>query len=581
MNASLAVMPLVIGLSWQPLTAILILFVFIAFFVVLLAMASRYKKIAPNEVGIFYGRRYAFKDAEGRAQSRGGRVVAGGGSLLWPIVERLQVMSTAVTQVVIDEHDIPNKDNVKISAKGVATFKIDNTTHESLANAAAAFLGKTDAALAEIIRNIIQGHLRSIIGKLDINEILRDRDTFNRRVVEESTDELRRLGIQIITLVIQEVNDEHGYINALGRRAVAEAIRDADIKTAEAESESKKKVSDAGRTAEITVAQNDVMVAQAQRDRDVQKAQFKVLADTERAKAEKAFDIQLADQDKMLRVRQAERDAAATEAQTHVQEMEAARKQQELIATVVRPAEAAREQTVIEAEARKRVTELTAEAAKAKQVTEAEGVKLARIMEGEGEGAKTRAIMLAQADGEAAKTRQALLAQAEGQAAMRGKVLLAEAEGEAAKKGLVLKAEAEGTQKLAEALAKMTSDAKLILILDRLPHLFQEGGDAMAKVASAVFSSVAAPLGNIDELRIIDMGGNGKGLDHLSTLVPQTVFKTLALMQAEGIDVRKLMDKLGVNVEQVVDMLGQASSRTARPHEAPPAESHEAAPSNP
>ena len=216
MNASSAVvMPLVIGLSWQPLTAILILFVGVAIFVVLATMASRYKKIAPNEVGIFYGRRYAFKDAEGRAQTRGFRVVAGGGSLLWPIVERLQVMSTAVTQVVIDEHDIPNKDNVKISAKGVATFKIDNTTHRSLANAAAAFLGKTDAALAEIIRNIIQGHLRSIIGKLDINEILRDRDTFNRRVVEESTDELRRLGIQIITLVIQEVNDEHGYINAL------------------------------------------------------------------------------------------------------------------------------------------------------------------------------------------------------------------------------------------------------------------------------------------------------------------------------------------------------------------------------
>jgi uncharacterized membrane protein YqiK len=132
----------------------LILFVGVAFFVVLAAMASRYKKIAPNEVGIFYGRRYAFRDAEGRAQSRGFRVVAGGGSLLWPIVERLQVMSTAVTQVVIDEHDIPNKDNVKISAKGVATFKIDNTTHESLSNAAAAFLGKTDQALAEIIAQL-------------------------------------------------------------------------------------------------------------------------------------------------------------------------------------------------------------------------------------------------------------------------------------------------------------------------------------------------------------------------------------------------------------------------------------------
>ena len=72
------------------------------------------------------------------------------------------------------------------------------------------------------------------------------------------------------------------------------------------------------------------------------------------------------------------------------------------------------------------------------------------------------------------------------------------------------------------------------------------------------------------------MGGNGKGLDQLSTLVPQTVFKTLALMQAEGIDVRKLLDKMGVNVEQVVDMLGQTSSGHA--HHAPPADSQEASP---
>ena len=242
-------------------------------------------------MGIFYGRKYTFRDAEGRAQSRGFRIVAGGGSLLWPIVEHLQFMSTAVSQTVIDEHDIPNKDNVKISVKGVATCKIvtpprrPSPTRRSPSSARRTRAG-------EIIRNIIQGHLRSIIGKLDIDEILRHRDTFNRRVVEESTEELRRLGIQIITLVIQEVNDEHGYIDALGQRTVAEAIRDADIKVAEADAETKKKVSDAGRTAAIIVAQNDVKVAQAQSDRDVQKAQFKVTADTERAKANQALAIQ-------------------------------------------------------------------------------------------------------------------------------------------------------------------------------------------------------------------------------------------------------------------------------------------------
>ena len=251
-------------------------------------------------------------------QYRGFRVVAGGGSLLWPIIEHFQPMSTAVTQVEIDEHDIPNKDNVKISAKGVATFKIE-TTQEALHNAAAAFLGKSDEELARIVRNILQGHLRSIIGKLNINEILRDRDAFNKKVVEESTEELRRLGIQIITLVIQEVTDEYGYIDALGKQSVAEAIRDANIKTAQAEAETKKKVSDANREADIPVASNAVKVAQAERDRDVKKAQFKAIADTERAKAEQAFGIAMAEQEKTLKVRQAERDAAENEAQIEVQ----------------------------------------------------------------------------------------------------------------------------------------------------------------------------------------------------------------------------------------------------------------------
>ncbi len=521
------------------LTVSMILLVAVAFVVVVWAMASRYKKIPPNEVGIFYGRKYRYTDPSGKARERGFRVVAGGGSLLWPIVEHFQPMSTAVSQVEIDEHDIPNKDNVKISAKGVATFKIE-TTEESLHNAAGAFLGKGDEELARIVRNILQGHLRSIIGKLNINEILRDRDAFNKKVVEESTEELKRLGIQIITLVIQEVTDEYGYIDALGKQSVAEAIRDANIKTAQAEAETKKQVSNATREADIQVAGNAIQVAQAERDRDVKKAQFKTMADTERAKAEQAFGIALAEQEKTLKVRQAERDAAEKEAQIEVQTKEAARREQELEATVVKLAQANRAKQVIDAEAAKQVAVTNAEAAREAAIRRAEGERQARVYEGEGEASKTKAVMLAQAEGEAAKTKQALVA---------------EAEGEAAKKGMVLKAEAEGTKQLAEALARMTADAKMILILDRLPMLLDRGGDAMSKVAASVFSSVAAPLGQIDEVRIIDMGGNGKGLEQFGTIVPNTVFKFLSALKVQGIDVKPLLSKLGVNLDDLEQML--------------------------
>jgi flotillin len=542
-------------LGGQSLIASMILLIAVAFVVVVWAMASRYKKIPPNQVGIFYGRKYKYLTADGRLQSRGFRVVAGGGSLLWPIIEHFQPMSTAVSQVEIDEHDIPNKDNVKISARGVATYKIE-TTEESLHNAAAAFLGKSDEELARIVRNILQGHLRSIIGKLNINEILRDRDAFNKNVVEESTEELRRLGIQIITLVIQDVTDEYGYIDALGKQSVAEAIRDANIKTAQAEAETKKKVSDANREADIQVAGNAIQVAQAERDRDVKKAQFRTMADTERAKAEQAFGIALAEQEKTLKVRQAERDAAEKEAQIEVQMKEAARKEQELAATVVKLAEANRTKQVIEAEAAKQVAVTNAEAAREAAIRRADGEKQARVYEGEGEASKTKAVMLAQAEGEAAKTKQALLA---------------EAEGEAAKKGMVLKAEAEGTKQLAAALAQMTSDAKMILVLDRLPVLLDRGGDAMSKVATSIFSSVAAPLGQIDEVRIIDMGGNGRGLDQFGSVVPNTVFKFLSALKVQGIDVKPLLTKLGINLDELEQLLTARSSET-KPVAVKPAE---------
>jgi flotillin len=541
-------LPLIAAWSGEAMIALMFPLIAVAFVTGVWAIATRYKKIPPNQVGIFYGRKYKTLTPEGKLECRGFRVVAGGGSLLWPIIEHFQPMSTAVSQVEIDEHEIPNKDNVKISARGVATYKIE-TTEESLHNAAAAFLGKSDEELARIVRNILQGHLRSIIGKLNINDILRDRDAFNKNVVVESTEELRRLGIQIITLVIQDVTDEYGYIDALGKQSVAEAIRDANIKTAQAEAETKKQVSDANREADIQVAGNAVQVAQAERDRDVKKAQFKTMADTERAKAEQAFGIALAEQEKTLKVRQAERDAAEKEAQIEVQTKEAARKEQELEATVVKLAQANRTKQVIEAQAAKQVAVTNAEAAREAAIHRAEGERQARVYEGEGEASKTKAVMLAQAEGEAAKTKQALLAQAEG---------------EAAKKGMVLKAEAEGTKQLAEALAKMTADAKMILVLDRLPVLLDRGGDAMSKVATSIFSSVAAPLGQIDEVRIIDMGGNGRGLDQFGSVVPNTVFKFLSALKVQGIDLKPMLTKLGVNLEELEQLL------TAKPSETKP-----------
>ena len=107
----------------------------------------------------------------------------------------------------------------------------------------------------------------------------------------------------------------------------------------------------------------------------------------------------------------------------------------------------------------------------------------------------------------------------------------------------------------------------MILILDRLPVLMDRGGDAMSKVATSVFSSVAAPLGQIDEVRIIDMGGNGRGLDQFGSIVPNTVFKFLSALKVQGIDLKPLLSKLGISLEELEQML---TSKRPSPAETKP-----------
>ena len=126
---------------------------------------------------------------------------------------------------------------------------------------------KSAGQVQETIKSLLIGHLRSIIGKLNIDEILRDRDAFNKMVVGETAPELKKMGIQVVSLVIQDVADQHGYIDALGKRAVAEAVRDAEIKVAQAKSQSAQQVSTAEREAAIVQAANAVAVAEAEKDR--------------------------------------------------------------------------------------------------------------------------------------------------------------------------------------------------------------------------------------------------------------------------------------------------------------------------
>ncbi|HOW60383.1 MAG TPA: SPFH domain-containing protein [Candidatus Moranbacteria bacterium] len=509
----------------------MILLVVVGIILALKYIASRYKKIPPNAVGVFYGRQYTYTGPapENKKYSLGFKVVCGGGKVQIPFVENYQEMSTSAFQVEINESSIPNKDNVKVEVRGVATCKL-STEFEDLVNAAQAFLGKSEEEINKFIQNILKGHLRSIIGKLDIQELLRRRDEFNKKVLEESGAELKLLGVRIITLVIQDINDQYGYIDSLGKQTVAEAKRDADIKVAEAQRESTIKVSDAERDASIVTAENAAKVAEANKNRDVKIADMKVITETANAKAEMAKNIELADQSKVLKVKEAERDAAEKEAQTHVQEKEVIRVGKELEATVVMPAEAAKKKKLIDADANKQATITEAEGESKKVQIKAEADKVSQTMEGEGEANKIRATLMASAEGEAAKVEKKLTA------------------------------EATGTKAMAEALAQMNDASRLIIILDRLPALVDKGGEALAKVGESIFKSVALPFGSIDNIKIVDMGGKGEGLQTMGSIVPQTVANVVRILKTQGIDLEDLFKKAGVNIGEALSMVADKNA---------------------
>ena len=509
------------------LLPVLVILVAIAILFSIRFIASRYKKVAPNTVAVFYGRKYK--------NGKGFIVVSGGGRVLMPLVESHQEMSTSAFQLDIDETDIPNKDNVRLRIKGVASCQISQVP-EDLDKAAQTFLGKRQEEISKFVSNILQGHLRSIIGKMDIDEILRERDKFNQRVVQESAPELKRVGIEIINLVIKDVNDNLGYIDSLGRRAVADAKAEAEIKVAEAQRNQDIAVSNANRDAALIKAENDARVAEAEKSRDVKKAAFKVESDTKKAEADNALAIANAARQKILKVTEAERDAAAAEAQIQVQEKEGQRKTAELQATQVAKAAADKQTAILTAEAQKETAILQADAQAETLRRTAEAKKNAATLEGEGQAAARKAVLLAEAEGTAASKKQALFA------------------------------EAEGTSRLADALAKMSQDARFIIILDKLPNLLDKGGDALAKTLQAAFGPVAAAVAQIDRISIVDVGGTGNGAEKVANIVPNIVFKFLANAKAQGMDLGPLFKALNIDtsgLESLLAGIGPEKSKEA------------------
>jgi flotillin len=490
----------------------IVLFVTLALIIAAALFSRNYLKVPPNVVAVLSGRKRRL--ADGRVV--GYRMVRGGAALRIPVLEKVDYLSLNVLTIPLEIRRAYTLQGVPVSVKAVANVKI-RSDEASLHAAAERFLGMTLKDMESVIFQTLEGHLRSILGTLTVEEVNSDRTSFAQKLTSEAAADLEKMGLGVDVLTIQEVSDDEDYLNALGKRRTAEVKRDATIGEAEATRDSKIKSAEALQVGESARLGAEAEIAKAQRDLQIRQAQYAAEVETERARAGQAGPLSEARARQAVVAEQVKVERTRTQEMIGVQEQEVLRKQRELEATVIKPADAEREAMIVRAEAAKRAAVLEAEGRREAIIAMAEAEQERLRKEGSGRASAVEA----EGRAEAAKIEAIGVAQAKA----------IEAQG---------LAEAAAILRKAEAWKEFNDAARLQTILEKLPAIIES--------STGIFGAVAAPLGNIGKVVVIDQGGQPgaqSGLNRLAQTGPTLVFNLLQQLDALGIDIRSMLAKLG------------------------------------
>lgn len=448
----------------------------------LMIMARLYRKAGPHEALVVYG-------------FRGTRIVKGGGTVIFPLVETYRDLSLQLMSFdVAPQQDLYTKQGVAVTVEAVAQIKVKSDP-ESIRTAAEQFLTKSDQAREAGIRLVAEGHLRGIIGQLSVEQIVKEPDMVGDRMRATCAEDMAKMGLEVISFTIREVKDKNEYITNMGRPDVARIRRDADVAGAEAERDTAIKRAEAMRAAAVARAQADqervlaenqslTRQAEATRDLEIKRAEYLEVTKRQQAQADKAYDIQtnIMQQQVILeavKVRQVEK-----EQEIKVQEAEILRHEKELIATVLKQAEVER-----------RRIETLAEAERQRLIMEAEGHAAQKRLDGEAEANIIRLKGTSEAD-----------------------VILSKGE-----------AEAKAMHVKADAYQEWNQAAVVDKLITGLPE---------------VVRAMAAPLANVDKITIVSTGdGHGAGMSKVTGDMAQMAAQIPALF--ETLSGMKMSDLLG------------------------------------
>jgi flotillin len=399
---------------------------------------------------------------------------------------------------VAPQQDLYTKQGVAVNVEAVAQIKV-KSDEVSIKTAAEQLLNKEPAEREGLIRLVMEGHLRGIVGQLSVEEIVKEPEMVADRMRANVAEDMAKMGLEVVSFTIKEVRDKNEYIINMGKPDIAAVRRQAEIAMAEAERDIAIRRAQAMREAKIAeaVAEQEKVIAEtasqakqaeAIRDLEIKKAEYAAMVKAQQAQADKAYEIQANIEQQKVVAEQVKIEQVRKQGEVAVQEAEIQRREKELIATVLRAAEIERQRI-----------ETLAEAERQRQILQATGQAEAARLEGQAQAEVTRVRGLAEAE-------------------------IIRAKGEAEANAMAVKAGAYQAYNQAAILDKLLSS---------MPD---------------VVRALAEPLSKVDRITVVSTGdgaGPGAGVNRVTSDMTTVIAQVPALLESlTGVQVEELMRQI-------------------------------------
>lgn len=394
--------------------------------IILVVLLGRFRTASPDRAliisGAALGKKNVFTDESTKNKIK---IVRGGGTFVYPIIQQAQELSLLTSKLEVAVSGVYTEKGVPIDADGTVIVKIGSSVEE-IATAAEQYLGKSKEDLENEAKEVLEGHLRAILGSMTVEEIYKNRDKFSQEVQNVASGDLAKMGLVIVSFTVKEVKDRNGYLDSLGMPRIAQVKRDADIAKSEATKETRIKVAEDEKNSKRAELERETEIAEANKIKDLKMSAYKQEQDVAKADADNAYGLRKAKLDSELR-----------EEQMNVQLVESAKEIELAEKAIIKSERKYDAEVRKKAEADRYAAEQQAEAEKAQAI--AKSVAKAKDIElnGKAESESIRAIG---------------------------------------------KAEAEAKEALAEALKQYGEAALATLLIEKYPEIIKAAADPISNI---------------------------------------------------------------------------------------------------